>query len=161
MKKYIILIILVLAACSASEKGGYLAIDNNVNRFFLTHDVYPNHQYYYSGPDYRPIAIIAIHNDYTLSSTLWKSVDATPEIVKTWLNNMTNNSPFTPSIWGKKIIGPNGSYIGVWFSPFDYASINRSGDIVRVTTPNQNELRHRPRRAFGDIVPDIEGPGGS
>ncbi len=155
MKKYIILIILVLTACTTPEKGGYLAKNNEVNRFFLDHDIYPDHQYYYSGPDYRPMAIIAIHKDYTLASSLWKSVDATPEMIKTWVNNMTSNSPFTPGIWGKKIMGPNNIYIGVWFSPFDFASIQLDENVARVTTPDLvNEPRARGRRPFKDFLPE-------
>ena len=144
MKKYSAVLIVLFIALAAVNAYSYLEQNNEVNQYFLDRKVYPDHKYYYSGSEARPRAIIAIHNDYVLESKLWRSTDITQDKLKRWINTMTNNI-FTPDIWGKKIMGPNREYIGVWFSPAKTASIRLKGNVVNITTPNiDRERQTRP-----------------
>ena len=141
MKKYTAVFMALFIVLAAANGYSYLEQNNEVNQFFLDRKVYPNHTYYYSGSEARPHAIIAIHNDYVLESKLWRSTDITQEQLKRWIINMTNNKPFTIGIWGKRILGPNRVYLGVWFSPARTASVRLNGNVVNVTTPNRNADR--------------------
>ena len=141
MKKYTAVFMVLFIVLAAANGYSYLEQNNEVNQFFLDRKVYPNHTYYYSGSEARPHAIIAIHNDYVLESKLWRSTDITQEKLKRWVNTMTNNSPTTFGIWGRRILGPNRVYLGVWFSPARTASVRLKGNVVNVTTPNRNADR--------------------
>ncbi len=141
MKKYTAIFMALFIVLAAANGYSYLEQNNEVNQFFLDRKVYPVHTYYYSGSEARPHAIIAIHNDYVLESKLWRSTDITQEKLKRWVNTMTNNSPTTFGIWGRRILGPNRVYLGVWFSPARTASVRLKGNVVNVTTPNRNADR--------------------
>ncbi len=135
MKKHLVAAIVLGIALTSVDCYSYLEKSNEVDRFFLERKIYPDHTNYYSGSDARPDAIIGIHNDYILKSKLWKSADIKPNLLKNWVNNMTNNSTVTPDVWGKKIRGPNREYLVVWFSPAVAASINVVGNKISITTP--------------------------
>ncbi|MBW1842152.1 MAG: hypothetical protein JRI75_10235, partial [Deltaproteobacteria bacterium] len=93
---------------------GMLKKSTDVNNMFVSHQVLPDHTYYYSGVDAAPNAIIGNQNTYTLESKLWKPVDLTPEQLKKWLRILLRDRDRPATTWGAYILDPAGKEIGVW-----------------------------------------------
>ncbi len=104
-----------------------------------------DHKYYYSGGDARPNAIIAIHQDYTLVSELWKEVDVTSDQLKAWVDLMVARNLFYTSPEGFIIYDANGNRVGIWYSMWDWTSVKMESDNrIYITTPDTTS--NKPRR---------------
>lgn len=143
-----ILITLLLSFLSGCAGGnfGSLRLSSEVDNLFQSHQVLDNHNYYYSGSDAIPNGIIGVHKDYTLQSGLWKPVDLTPDQLKQWVFLMTNHKGTSIRIYGSRIFGPDGTAIGVWYSPYDQTVVKmlENHDVV-IHTPNAEPLDKRKR----------------
>lgn len=145
----LILLFSFQTAFGIGKNYGLLKKSTEVNDMFVSHQVLPDHKYYYSGSNAAPNAIIGIHNDYTLESKLWKPVDLTTEQLKKWLNNMLRNRDRPATTWGAYITGPGGKKIGIWFSRWNRTTIKMlDGNRVQIHTPSTMD-DPSSKRAFG------------
>ncbi len=77
----------------------------------------PNLNYYISGSDTYPNAIIGIDKTWTLESDLWKKKDLSAEGMRDLVQNMQNRSSEQNSmLHGFVILDNKGQKIGDWFS---------------------------------------------
>ena len=117
---------------------GRIHSSGEVTRMFETYKILPDYRYYYSGSDVKPRGIIGIHNNYTLNSRLWKSVDLTPEQLKDWINIILNETTISTHNNGALILDPNGNQVGVWYSPWATTTVKmESDDQIIVHTPDE------------------------
>ena len=114
-----ILFILLSFGCAGLFNGNYGKIvpDGNVTHNFETYQVNPNLNYYTSGSDVYPNAIMGIDKRYSLNSTLWKKVEFTPQTLKTRVDDMNSKvSQINQSLHGFTILDTKGNDIGIWYS---------------------------------------------
>lgn len=138
-----LIVLLALSGCSSNY--GNIRWNSETTQIFRTYTVLPDHNYYYSGGDARPNAIMGIHQRYTLVSDLWKKVDLNSDQLKEWVNNMVGRDLFKTSPDGYVISDAEGNRIGVWYSMWDWTTVKlESGNRVFITTPNTTS-RHSKR----------------
>ncbi len=130
-----LLVSLILLSGCAANYGG-LRISGEVTRLFETYQVQTDYQYYYSGPESRPHAIMGIHRSYTLNSKLWKAVDISEAQLKSWVRSrMYGRLGISPR--GYYIVDPDGKRIGIWYSMWGTTTVKIEGPgQVSVATPD-------------------------
>ncbi|MGD8343045.1 MAG: hypothetical protein PVI38_09675 [Desulfobacterales bacterium] len=104
-----------------SLKYGKLERSSEITKLFETHQILPDHQYYYSGWGAVPYAIIAIDNQYKLRKGLWNEVEATVPMLRNWVREMDMIYGFPP--YGFRILDHNGRQLGVWYSSKQWTTI--------------------------------------
>lgn len=156
MKKIKYLIVALLGLMISMSGSQVLALFNNYGTIVPSSDVLqafdnnqidPNLNYYFVGSELWPNAIIGVNNAYTLDSTSWKKIVATPEVFKKLISGMKSR-PDTSSLYGFAILDNKGRQIGVWYSMMGViGSVKMESErIVYISTP-----RHISR-------PEMEAP---
>ena len=142
-----ILILLPCPGCATMlfKNYGSIVPDGHVTDAFDKYRVNPNYNYYYSGSEVYPSAIIGLDKAYALDSDLWKKVDMAPaklrEIV-TYMKDKAATVNFKAPLHGFAILDDKGKQIGVWYSIIE-ATINSSvrmkdSKTVLIDTPDIN-----------------------
>lgn len=131
----LLFLFLALAGCAVPNQARLIR-SGEVNRLVESATILPDHIYYYTGPEARPDAIIAIGDHYTLASKYWIRVDITEEILEDWNLIIDNASRYRDYYEGYWILTPEGERAGFWYSQYEY-SVIRFPDLstIIVYTP--------------------------
>jgi hypothetical protein len=137
----VFMVVLSLAACA--HNYGHLQPSSAVTAIFKTDRILPDHKYYYCGPDGWPDAIIALDNRFTLVSDQWTAFKPSPKRLKQLMDyNQTyygTNAHHFP--YGYTILTPDGRKVGVWYSIWDWTTIEmRSDHEVDIYPPVTKDL---------------------
>ena len=134
--------ILLCGGCAGTflSQAGYgkLRLNDDVRAAFKAYYVNPRYNYYISGNDIYPNAIMGLDEAYTLKSTLWKKRHLTPESLETFVRDMTSKAWGTGLVVnGYDILDDAGRDIGDWFSvPDVHPAIRTVGEReVSISTP--------------------------
>jgi hypothetical protein len=141
-----ILILLPCVGCATmgSKNYGSIVPDGRVMEAFDRFQVDPNYDYFYSGSEVYPSAVIGLDKSYTLESDLWKKLDMTPVKLKEIVTNMKFKSAtvnFRSPLHGFAIFDDSGKQIGVWYS------------IIEATT--KSSVRMKDTKTVLIDTPDI------
>ncbi len=154
-----IMLMLLSSSCASIRVKNYGSIlaDGRVKEAFEKFQVNPSYNYFYSGSEVYPNAVMGLDKTYTLESDLWKKVDMTPaklrEIV-TFMRDKAATVNLMTSLHGFVILDDKGKQIGVWYSILKAttkSSVRMKGDkTVLIDTPDidtwlQFEDGGRPR----------------
>ncbi len=133
-----VVVITGIYGCAGGGSFGRLQWSNSTTYTFESYEIVSNHQYYVSGGKYKPWAIIAVHNDYTLRSNYWKKADnVTTEQLRMWVRNMKLDWCATYLYNGAHVVGPNQEKIGLWYSFQPQTTVKLLADnTVMIYTPN-------------------------
>jgi hypothetical protein len=116
----ILSLIILTAATGKSETTigwGKIKTDEAVKKSFEKYEVKSSVNYYISGPDNYPTAILGLDKSYTLDTNLWKKVELTPELLRSLVSNMQKSAgDYDQSQFGFLVLDNNGKQIGVWYS---------------------------------------------
>ena len=139
----VICVFLILSSfgCAGLHSGSYGKItpDRNVTQAFETYQVNPDLNYYISGSDIYPHAIIGIDKNHTLKSELWKKRGFTPETLKNLVEDMKFRvMEFYETPHGFDILDNDGNDIGDWYSIFSATTIVKTEEdhSVIIITPD-------------------------
>ena len=120
---------------------GRITPDLSVKDAFEKYQVNPNYNYYISGSDVYPIAIIGLDKAYRLEPDLWKQIDMTPRKLRELVQDMRDKVSFIS--WGQVPYGfamfdNKGKQIGVWYSVLEAkTSLKVKEDrTVEIITPD-------------------------
>ena len=147
----LILAMLLLAATACVLPQVTFERDGQVHNAFESGLVLPGYDYYYSGPEAQPLAIVGIRHGLAFEQGFWKKVELDAEGLRDWLWVIKNDTrPPRDRYHGAKILAPDGSELGIWFSFLDWvvAEVGPDGRVV-VHTPDQNKQNLR-RLSGGD-----------
>jgi hypothetical protein len=86
-----------------------------------THQVLPDHTYYTHGWGSVPYAIIGVHNKIKLRKGLWKKVEITAQLLRSWVGRMDSIYGYPP--YGSNILDHKGNQIGVWYSSKQWTTV--------------------------------------
>jgi hypothetical protein len=116
-----ILIVLPSVACTSSlfKNYGKITPDRDASKAFESYQINPNYNYYISGSDVYPNAIMGLDKAYKLESDLWKQVDMTPQKLRELVIDMQNkvrSLDIRLALHGFAIFDDKGKQIGVWYS---------------------------------------------
>lgn len=142
-----IMLLLLSSGCASMPLKNYGSIvaEGRVMEAFDKFQVNPNYDYFYSGSEVYPSAVMGLDKSYTLESDLWKKVDMTPAKLREIVISMKDKAAtvnFTASLHGFAILDNKGKQIGVWYSILK-ATTNSSvrmkdSKTVLIDTPDIN-----------------------
>ncbi len=141
---FLLLILLAFVGCATmgmqASSWGKFVPDKAVSQEIGAGKMNPAMNYYFSGPESNPLAIIGLDKKYVLDNNLWKPVASAQmcmELVACMkTEDMKDN---VRDLHGYSMYAPSGEKIGVWFSDV-YAKMRvrmGSGNKVVVYTPDQ------------------------
>jgi hypothetical protein len=140
--------VVVLAGCAGTGNYGRLAPNDKVKNAFETYQLPSDYQYYYSGPDAYPKALIGIQNEYRLESKFWKPVDLTTTQLKKWLELGGRPRPgYNLDRNGSDILAPDGRQVGIWYAVKnwkDRATVKMIDDkTLNISPPLEDKIRRK------------------
>ncbi len=134
-----VIILVFLSACSF-QNYGKLAMSSKAQEAFRIGHVYPEYNYYYSGRENMPYAIVGIDKQYSVPSKFWIRFDADSAKLKKMASGLYRDTKDRP--YGSDILTPDGKKIGIWYSNIIYASVKIDAEKQSVTPLYVNpELR--------------------
>jgi hypothetical protein len=89
-----------------------------------------HYQYYYSGRENKPSAIIGIDPAFQFSSKFWTAIE--PSLFKTMVGRMFPEYGF---LYGAYIMSPEGRKAGVWYSWVNNFTAKFEGDRIIIFSP--------------------------
>ena len=142
---YTIIAILVLPAiigCAITD-AGRLENSPDVTRTFQNSQILANHQYYISGFQTLPYAIIAVDDKYQLRPSRWKPIDMNPNVLNVLIYRMDQVYSLNPR--GAWILDSEGNRLGAWYSAQYQTTIRRRKDNqIVILAPEPPDLRGVP-----------------
>lgn len=150
-------VLLCWGGCRTLYKNyGSIVPDNNAMQTFESYRMDSDLNYYISGSDSFPNALMGLNKAYTLNSTLWKRIEMTPEVFRNLVSSMqAMASEVSSSQHGFAILDDKGRQIGIWYSLFEASTFIRmeNENTVDINTPPLNtyerhEGRDKPERNY-------------
>ncbi len=136
------LMTLFFAGC-ASPISGRLQSSPEVTEVFKSSRILPNHQYYVSGFQRIPYAIIAVDINYQLRSRRWKPIDMDSTSLNQLIYRMEHVYSLSPR--GAWILDHGGNRLGIWYSSQYQTTVKREKDNrIVVVNPDPPDLRGIP-----------------
>lgn len=102
-------------------KYGKLERSREVTKAFETPRILQDHKYYIHGWGSVPYAIIGVRDKYKLRKGLWKEVEVTVPLLRSWTRQMDNIYDYPP--YGSRILDHKGNLLGVWYSSKQWTTI--------------------------------------
>jgi hypothetical protein len=150
--KYCLVLLATLSFAGCAGMGGnmrgYGSFEQSreITQAFEAYEVNPELNYYISGSDVYPNAIMGLNKQYKLDEPLWKEVYMTPQKLQDMVQQMRKKSDeLDLYLLGWSMRDKTGREIGVWYSVlFATTSIKaEEGNKVVVYRPRQNTyLKH-------------------
>jgi len=134
----VLFMVLLLAGCGGGRYGN-IFVDAQVTKDFDTFKIDPGMNYYYSGPDLYPNALIGLKKEYVLDSDLWKPINPTPASFRDMILHMQDKAlEYREFQHGFLMYDDKGKPIGVWYSILKARTFTQMGEgnKVRVYTPD-------------------------
>ena len=147
-----IVFFLIVTGCAsllrASANYGQIVPNADVTQSFERFEINPNFNYFISGSEPYPNALIALDKTYTLEPTLWKKVEFTPQTFRTLITDMQNKAILGGEIQiGFSILDGNRRAIGAWYSLRDFPTwVKMAGDKTVVIPPPDSSTYERRER---------------
>jgi hypothetical protein len=126
------LVLVFLAGCLANY--GRLQIDRAVEQSFRNHEMLADYQYYHSGRQNKPSAIIGIDPAFVfIPSKQWTAIE--PSQFATMVDRMYPDFSF---LYGAYILAPDGRRAGVWYAWVNTFTAKFKEDRIIVFSPEPN-----------------------
>jgi len=125
------LALFMLTACVTTGPSSY-SYSQEVDRIFEPPPtLLKDHTYYYIGTSTEPDAIIAIDNQFTMTSKVWSKVDITQKILDDWAFWIdTYLGWWSCPYRGVQLLAPDGRQVGVGYSRWTFS-------VVKMLGPNE------------------------
>jgi hypothetical protein len=138
-----ILLTTVFFVGCGSVTYGRLENDPEITQVFKNSQILSNYQYYISGFQRVPYAIIAIDGNYHLRSGNWQALDMDSSTLNQIVFRMDQVYSLTPR--GAWIVDDKGHRLGVWYSSQYQTTVQREKDNqIVVVSPEPPDLRGVP-----------------
>lgn len=117
----VILLLLVIGQQGCAEfkyqGDGRFFIDQTATEAFERFEVKPELNYYISGSDLEPTALLGLAKNYVLDTPSWKKVDMTPELLKEMVGRMKKRTSMAgQALSGFVLLDLQGKPVGIWYS---------------------------------------------
>ncbi len=119
----------LMTGCAANYAR--FQIDDQTEQAFKKYEMIDGFQYYYSGRENTPSAIVGIDPAFEFTSTLWTAIE--PSLFKTMVDRMY--PPGYGRLYGANIVAPDGRKAGVWYSWVPFHSAKVDGGKILVHSP--------------------------
>lgn len=118
MMSAVLILLCLLAGCSVySGRYGSIILDDTARKSFESFKVDSSMNYYYSGSDASPNAIIGLKKEYELDNDLWKPVKPDDMVFKRLVRGIQHIGDFYQMpLHGFVMKDDQGKPIGIWYS---------------------------------------------
>jgi hypothetical protein len=137
-----------------TKNWGKIVPDREVNNSFETYLVSPDLNYYISGSDVYPNAILGLNKVYTLDSTLWEKVEMTEAMLREIVTDMKLRAMNSGhSQFGFAVLDNKGEQIGIWYSILSAtAPVHMQEDKrVNIYTPDHDTYERNEEKGIMKI----------
>ena len=149
---FIVAILLMFSClgCTGLFTGRYgdIVPDTNAAKAFESFQVSTDLNYYISGSDEFPSALMGLNKKYTLDSTLWKKIDPSPKSFRELVLQMQVRARQIGQFqYGFAIFDDKGKQIGIWYSILLARTpvLMKDDQHVEIYTPdNDTYVKHEP-----------------
>jgi len=134
----VLAMILIIGGCAGGRYGNIFP-DDQTTRDFDSFRIDPGMNYYYSGPDLFPNALIGLKKEYVLDNELWKPINPTPASFRGMILHMQEKArDYREFQHGFLMYDDAGKPIGVWYSILKARTFVKMGEgnKVVVYTPD-------------------------
>ena len=136
------LMLLIFTGC-ATPISGRLQSSPEVTEVFKSSQIVADHQYYVSGFQRIPYAIIAVDNNFQLRSDRWKPINLDSTSLNQLIYRMEHVYSLNPR--GAYILDHEGHRLGLWYSSQYQTKVKREKDNrIVVLNPSPPDLRGIP-----------------
>ena len=134
----IVLLSVLLSGCQTANYGKFRH-SREVAKIFKSAQVLPDHQYYYTGSNTQPDAVMGIHKDFILDDDLWDKAKDIQKEIKYRVDQMNNNLLAA----GYYILSPDGKQIGIYYSqwPTSPVQMDQNNKVIIYLPDKDAELR--------------------
>jgi hypothetical protein len=134
------LVILAFTASACTIPQVTFRGDAKVTAAFEAAVVLPDYDYYYSGPEAQPLAIVGIRHGYRFEQGLWKKVALSEKQLGEWVWMIDSATRSTRvNYYGARILAPDGTELGIWYSFLDWVTAKVTPDgLIILYTPDIN-----------------------
>ncbi len=140
---------MILSGCVATtgsqNLGGGIKESSEITSKYRSLTIDPNYNYFYSGTELQPNAIMGIDKTYTVQSKFWHQVELTEEQLQYWVkwgDRQSADEGFSTRYLGRYmgayILDLQGQAIGDWYSKKDWGIFEFPGNNVVIPHPPRN-----------------------
>jgi hypothetical protein len=136
------------------KNWGKIVTDDQVKNSFQAYQVNAAYDYFISGSDVYPFAILGLSKNYTLDSDLWKKMEMKPAVLQELVNNIKSKAMESEQMpFGFAVLDDHGKQIGVWYSILLAAtSVQMKGDNkVMIYTPSPDTYKRFEDRSLRHV----------
>ncbi|MDD5169069.1 MAG: hypothetical protein PHN75_09640 [Syntrophales bacterium] len=113
----VVLALMMIGCASFRASYGTIDIDEAIQARFEAYQHDPDMNYYWSGSEAHPTAIMGLKKAYALDNDLWKPMDPDPKAFTNFVKSMQEIArQYALQQRGFIIKDPQGKAIGVWYS---------------------------------------------
>ena len=137
----------LVSSCAATslQNGGTIRESGEITRKYRALTIDPNYNYYWSGTELNPDAIMGIDKTLTVQSEYWHLIDLDEEQLQywvTWGDRQFRDDGFSNRYFGRYmgayILDSEGKVVGDWYSKKDWGIFEFPGDNVIIPHPPRN-----------------------
>ena len=141
---FLIVALALLVGCSGTF--GKFKRSDEVKKIYETYQVQPDYNYYYSGSNTRPDAVMGIQKNYTLTTPkLWTEVTLDSKQLKFWVEDIKKDPVYQPD--GYFILDDKGKQVGTFYTRWDTGPVKMQGAMqVDVYLPEKDSYKRSPSR---------------
>jgi len=140
---YLLVLVIGFQSCAGLHPRDYgrFLPDQKVADSLDLYQVNPRMNYYISGSDVYPNALLGLDKNYILDTSLWKGVDTTPYRLKEIVTGMHDRAYMVgQDLFGFTLLDLQGKPVGIWYSILSATTSIRfkEDNHVVVYTPDQD-----------------------
>jgi len=149
------LALMLSAGCGAFSLKNYgdMRPNGSVMASFENYEAIDGLEYYFSGPDSGPTALIGIDKTYIFENELWHRIDDPASELKEIVRNMKwRASEYALDLFGFDIRDNQGNDIGDWYAILDsMMPVKMTGEKHVTVYPPPNDIYERYRLKIHEI----------
>lgn len=121
----LLVFLLILGFVGCSSKYAYFQRSYEITDTFENYKILSDYNYFYTGSDIKPLAIIGLNQDFTLVDGKWKPLSLTSEKLKNLIETMMfqDGSEYKINPNGAAILTSDGIKIAIWYSAWEYSNV--------------------------------------
>lgn len=119
----------LLGGCALTQQDRNLQYSPFVNSLevegiFYSRTILPDHDYYFTGSEGGPDAILAVAKDVRFTKGLWSSIDLTKEKLNFWMTFIDGDTSNMNCTWySRYIVDPDGRRVALYYSKYYYTVV--------------------------------------
>lgn len=140
-----VVVLATLNGCTANRKVALVRNSVEAEKFFFNDTASVNFNYFYYGPERKPIALLALDKRYTIESEFWTKADFNGPALQNMPGKPGHTFLLGTEYRGQEIVSPNSETIGMVYSRYYWVTawFDKEND-TKITIPPPELSRSQP-----------------